>query len=253
MYTQFMVPEGRAHVPVVLIHGGGLSGSCYETTPDGRTGWNEYFVRRRFPVYLPDQVGRGRSGFNPTNLNKVTLGQLPPSDNPKALVETREDAWQIFRFGPSFGIPFPGEQFPVEHADDLAKQVIPDINASLPVANPTYANLAALADKLKGAVLVGHSESSCFPFQAALVHPDNIKGIISIEGCSMALTPEQVSILKKIPALELYGDNIAAGSFPLNWSASVAASQTFVQTLKSAGGDRGRHASATPGHRNQGQ
>ena len=41
--------------------------------------------------------------------------------------------------------------------------------------------MAALAEKLNGAVLMGHSESGFFPEQAALIDPSGIRGIISIE------------------------------------------------------------------------
>ena len=51
MYVQYMIPQGNAKTPVVMVHGATLSGKTYETTPDGRMGWAEYFVRRE-PSYL---------------------------------------------------------------------------------------------------------------------------------------------------------------------------------------------------------
>ena len=51
MYVEYMIPQGATKVPVVMVHGGGLSGKSYETTPDGRMGWDEYFVRQGHPVY----------------------------------------------------------------------------------------------------------------------------------------------------------------------------------------------------------
>ena len=63
MYVQYQIPEnGTRHVPVVMVHGCCLSSKTWETTPDGRMGWNEYFVRKGRPVYLADQVSRARSG-----------------------------------------------------------------------------------------------------------------------------------------------------------------------------------------------
>lgn len=58
MYVEYMLPYKKSDIPVVLVHGAGLSGACYDTTPDGRIGWFEYFVRKNFPTYLVDQVGR---------------------------------------------------------------------------------------------------------------------------------------------------------------------------------------------------
>ena len=63
MYEYKVPPSSR--VPVVMVHGADLSGKSYETTPDGRMGWEEYFVRKGHAVYLPDQVSRARSGFDP--------------------------------------------------------------------------------------------------------------------------------------------------------------------------------------------
>ena len=83
MYVQFQVPEGAGkHLPVVMLHGCCLSGKTWETTPDGRMGWEEYFVRRHRPAYIPDQVSRARSGFDSTTIRQVKAGALPPSALP---------------------------------------------------------------------------------------------------------------------------------------------------------------------------
>ena len=55
MYVQYQIPpRGDQHVPVVMVHGCCLSSKTWETTPDGRMGWSEYFVRKDRPVYLAD-------------------------------------------------------------------------------------------------------------------------------------------------------------------------------------------------------
>src|SRR5262245_16824030 len=35
MYVQFMIPEDQRGWPVIMVHGGGYSGSGVESTPDG--------------------------------------------------------------------------------------------------------------------------------------------------------------------------------------------------------------------------
>jgi len=56
MYVQYQIPvNGSQHAPVVMVHGCCLSSKTWETTPDGRMGWNEYFVRKDRPVYMADQ------------------------------------------------------------------------------------------------------------------------------------------------------------------------------------------------------
>ena len=64
MYVQFQIPARKAPnvPPVIMVHGSGHTGACLESTPDGREGWQPYFVRRGISTYVVDQAGRGRSG-----------------------------------------------------------------------------------------------------------------------------------------------------------------------------------------------
>ena len=126
-------------------------------------GWYEYFVRQNHPVYVVDQVGRGRSGFNQATYNNVRGGLTPPEDQaPMLRLGDRIAAWQNFRFGPEPGTAYPDTKFPVEFAGQLSKQSIPDLSAGLPSPNPNSAALADLAAELDGAVLVSHSQSGHF-------------------------------------------------------------------------------------------
>ena len=243
MYVQFQIPpNGDRHVPVVMVHGCCLSSKTWETTPDGRMGWNEYFVRKDRSVYLADQSSRARSGFDPSTIAAVKAGTMPPSQLPNIFAASHQSAWSIFRFGPEFGKAFPDGQFPIEAVDELYKQMIPDLNSTLPNPNPTWKNMAALAVKLNGAVLMGHSESGFFPEQAALADPSaipNIKGLISIEMPCPELPPAQIATLAKIPTLVMFGDHLAdmPGGGPANWNASYESCQKFVQQMKDKGGD----------------
>ncbi|HLJ23628.1 MAG TPA: hypothetical protein VKT71_05930 [Candidatus Acidoferrales bacterium] len=239
MYVQYQIPEGAdSHVPVVMVHGCCLSSKSYETTPDGRIGWNEYFLRKHRSVYLPDQVSRARSGFDATIYNEIKLGKRPPSDMPEIRTATHEIAWTLFRFGPTVGKAFPDEQFPVEAFDEFGKQVIPDLNNQLPAVNPTWTNLSGLAIKLKGAVLMGHSESGFFPEQTALINPSNIKAMITIETGCPALTAQQIGTLAKIPTLVVFGDHLGdVTSMPTMWKERFDGCAKFVQQINDAGGD----------------
>jgi hypothetical protein len=239
MYVQYQIPEGAdSHVPVVMVHGCCLSSKSYETTPDGRMGWNEYFLRKHRAVYLPDQVSRARSGFDATIYNEIKLGKRPPSDMPEIRTATSDIAWLGFRFGPSVGKAFPDEQFPVEAMEEFGKQVIPDLNGGLPTVNPTWTNLSGLAIKLKGAVLLGHSESGFFPEQAALINPKDMKALITIESLCNAMSPEQISKLAKIPTLVVFGDHITdVPNSPINWKERFESCGKFVELVNAAGGD----------------
>jgi pimeloyl-ACP methyl ester carboxylesterase len=239
MYVQYQIPEGAdSHVPVVMVHGCCLSSKSYETTPDGRMGWNEYFLRKHRAVYLPDQVSRARSGFDATIYNEIKLGKRPASEMPEIRTATHEIAWLGFRFGPSAGKAFPDEQFPVEAFEEFGKQVIPDLNGELPAVNPTWTNLSGLAIKLKGAVLIGHSESGFFPEQAALINPANIKAMITIETACPALNSQQIATLAKIPTLVVFGDHLGdVPSSPIKWQERFDTCNQFVEQVKAAGGD----------------
>jgi pimeloyl-ACP methyl ester carboxylesterase len=239
MYVQYQVPpNGDRHVPVVMVHGCCLSSKTWETTPDGRMGWDEYFVRRDRPVYLADQVSRARSGFDASAINAVKAGTAPASQLPSVLQATNQIAWTVFRFGPEYGTAFPDGQFPIEAADELFKQMIPDLNSQLPTPNPSWTNMAALANRLNGAILMGHSESGFFPQQAALIDPKGIRGLVSIEMPCPELSAEQIAALARIPTLVMFGDHLGdVKGGPANWAESLATCERYVERVKAAGGN----------------
>jgi len=240
MYVQYQIPAGPArHLPVVMVHGCCLSSKTWETTPDGRMGWNEYFLRKDRPVYLADQVSRARSGFDPSVMAAVKAGTTPPSALPNIISATHQLSWVLFRFGSSYPNAYADEQFPVQAADELYKQMIPDLNAQLPTPNPTLTNMAALARQLKGAILMGHSESGFFPEQAALIDPTDIRGLITIEAqCPANLTAQQIATLAKIPTLVMFGDHLSdAPTMIVNWQTTFEVCNAFVEKVKAAGGD----------------
>ena len=164
-------------------------------------GWDEYFVRKGHPVYVPDQVGRGRSGFNQAIYNDVRAGSSQAANQPVWLRFSDEVVWPNFRFGSKAGQPYADSQFPVSAVDELAKQGVPDMSFGLPRPNPTFKALSDLATELKGAVLIGHSQSGAFPLEAALLNPTAAKGLVLIEpgGCPGNYTEAQIKTLAAIP------------------------------------------------------
>ena len=139
MYVRYMVPQGGdGNVPVVMVHGATLTGKSWETTPDGRMGWDEYFVRKGHPVYVPDQVGRGRSGFNQAVFNDVRAGSAPPANLPAlAAIQRRGRLAQLplrldARRSRSRTVSSRSTA-----VDELAKQGVPDVSfGGLPTPNP---------------------------------------------------------------------------------------------------------------------
>src|ERR1043166_376678 len=46
MYVEYRIPAKKSHpYPIIMVHGGTMSGTNYTGTPDGREGWAQYFVR----------------------------------------------------------------------------------------------------------------------------------------------------------------------------------------------------------------
>jgi len=243
MYVRYMVPQGgEGNIPLVMVHGATLTGKSWETTPDGRMGWDEYFVRRGHPVYVPDQVGRGRSGFNQAVFNNVRAGSAPAANLPPWLRFSDEVVWPNFRFGSKPGAPYPDSQFAVTAVDELSKQGVPDMSFGLPRPNPTLKALSDLATDLRGAVLMGHSQSGPFPLDSALLNPAVAKGLVLVEPgrCPDTYTDEQIKILATLPILVVFGDHrdtpTGISTRP-SWQLSFESCQVLLGRLKAAGGD----------------
>lgn len=242
MYVRYMVPQhGERNSAVVMVHGMALTGKTWETTPDGRMGWDEYFVRKGHAVYVPDQVSRGRSGFNQAIFNDVRATKAAPDQQPIVRRFADEVNWPNFRFGRKPGEPFPDAQFPVAAVDELSKQSLPDLNAMLPPANPSYRALAELARLLKHTVLMGHSQSGRFPLEAALVDPTGVKGMVLVEpgSCPASYGEEQIRTLAKIPTLVVFGDHLdtvtGVETTPA-WKTRYEGCQTYITRINGAGG-----------------
>jgi hypothetical protein len=268
MYVQFMLPQaqnGKKHLPIAIVHGCCLSTKSWQTTPDGRMGFDEYFVRQGFDTYMIDQVGRARSGFDAIKYNLVRFGVTPcvPSvtppvacpQNPSILIAGDQFAWNIFRWGvntctkspcsdPANDTPHPGIRFPMNTVGvgagsnlQFFNMVIPDLNSTLGPTINTPTQMAVLADELGGAILMGHSESSGYPMRAALATTPaqtKVKGIIQLEeGCinPTTLTPAQLAVLVKIPILIEYGD------FTVPRPTPGGTCDNLMKAINGAGGD----------------
>ncbi|EIK94374.1 hypothetical protein PMM47T1_21758 [Pseudomonas sp. M47T1] len=242
MYVEYMIPPVKAHSSIVMVHGAGLSGNSFDTTPDGRMGWYEYFVRRSFPVYVVDQVGRGRSGFNQAIFNAVGAGEETSDQQPRVTrMGDRFAAWVNFRFGPEEGTPYPDSQYPVEAVQSFSKQGIPDLSAGLPSPNPNFSALSTLASTLSGAILLGHSQSGAYPLEAALLDPSSVKAMILVEPGSCSAdrwTSSQIDTLASIPLLVVYGDHLEAPTYISGpgWQDRFDECLRLIDRLRRAGG-----------------
>jgi hypothetical protein len=285
MYVQFMKPlreEGRRkhpigkrEYPIGIVHGCCLSTKSWQTTPDGRMGWDEYFVREGFDTYMIDQVSRARSGFDAVPYNSVRYGLTPcePSgnvacpQNPSILIASDQFAWNVFRWGTTTCTtspcsetvtPHPNIRFPMNTVGvgdnsnfQFYNMVIPDLNATLSgapsPADPagfynTPAQMAELARELDGVILMGHSESSSFPTRAALQPASGCYPYTTDEACKVkAIVQLETGCFGNLTADEI----ITLAHIPIlieygDFSATpqpAAPCPTMIQQITAAGGD----------------
>jgi pimeloyl-ACP methyl ester carboxylesterase len=202
MYVQYLLPQTRkGQVPLLMWHGGGFTGVTYESTPDGRDGWLNMFVRKGWDVYVSDAVERGRAGW-----------AMPEVFEGEPVFLTVDVPWSGWRFGdpgswdpdPAKRKPYPGSQFPLEAYDNLIKQIVPRWTTTNKAIMAAYNQLV---DKVCPCVLLVHSQSGTFGYEAALAHPDKVKALVIVEG-TIRGNAETAAKLKNVPILVLYGDNV---------------------------------------------
>ena len=156
MYVQYHLPAAeRGTVPLLLWHGGGLTGVTWESTPDGREGWQQYFLRRGWSTYVSDAVERGRSGW----------AMYPEIFQGEPIFLTKADPWERFRIGAGPGsyrtrTALPGTQFPIEAYDDFMRQVVPRWTTTDAAQLAAY---RALLRRAGPAVVLAHSQGGCSP------------------------------------------------------------------------------------------
>ena len=178
MYVEYQIPQRLAHpYPVVMIHGGGQTGTNFTGTPDGREGWAQHFLRRGFAVYVVDQVARGRAAHWSQVHGAVTPPRLPFVEQ-RFVAPERAKLWpqaHLHTQWPGTGEPgdsvfdqFYASQVPA--VADFAKQQQLNRDAGV-----------ALLDRIGPAILLTHSQSGSFGWPIADQRPDLVKAIVAVE------------------------------------------------------------------------
>jgi pimeloyl-ACP methyl ester carboxylesterase len=228
MYVQYFLPQSpKGKLPLLMWHGGGLTGVTFESTPDGREGWLNMFIRKGWDVYISDAVERGRSGF--------ASPDVWPSE-PTFL--NYQDPYERFRIGEGEGSwnadpakrrPIPGTQFPVEAYDNYMKQSVP---RWLSTDQAIIAAYVALVDKVCPCVLLAHSQGGAFAFKVAEQRPDKFKAIVVAESATAGIVANAPK-LKDIPVLMVWGDFV--DQHP-RWAAFKKIDTEYTNAIKAAGG-----------------
>ena len=224
MYVQYYLQaQAKAKYPLTLWHGGGLSGACWEDTPEGKEGFANYFLRKGYDVYVSDAVERGRASWS----------QYPDIYTTEPIFRTYEQAWESFRIGPKYNSdpsqrkPFAGSQYPVEYFDVLMMQAIPRWTTNL---ETTLAAYEEYLRKLGKAIIIVHSQGCIFAGQAVLDCPENVKAVVYLEPSGVPdFTKNDLSKLKDIPQLYIWGDYL--DEYP-TWSTQETGKKSYYRDAK---------------------
>ena len=86
MYVSFQIPKKSTGYPIIMISGGAHTGASLESTPNGDEGWAPYALRHGFPIFVVDQAGRGRSGFDSSAIHEGKARLLASDTSGSALI-----------------------------------------------------------------------------------------------------------------------------------------------------------------------
>ena len=249
VYAFYQVPANSRPYPIVMWHGAGQFSKSWETTSDGREGFQTIFLRRRFSTYLIDQPRRGNAGRSTV---EATVKPTPD-----------EQLWfNQFRIG-LWPNCFAGSQFPCGEAETL-NQFFRSMTPNTGPFDPALLSdgVAALFAKVGPGILFTHSQSGG-PGWLTATKSANVKAIVAIEPGSAFLFPqgevppaipnafdtvEGVAVpldrfmaLTRLPVLVLYGDNIPDTPVELpaqdSWRARLQMARLWRDTVNRHGGD----------------
>jgi pimeloyl-ACP methyl ester carboxylesterase len=228
MYVQYVLLKSpKSPYPILMWHGGGLAGPTWETKPDGAEGWQSWFLHDGYDVYVSDAVERGRASW----------ARYPEIYSVEPFFRPKSEAWELFRFGPAGSFsnqrdhrrPFPNVAFPVEAMDQFAKQLLPRWAINDERTQKAY---DALVQRVCPCIIMAHSSGGPFAFAAAMHAPDRIKGVIAIEPAGAPKSTADLSALKRVPMLMVWGDNLDS---PPVWPKLVPILSAFRDRLSALG------------------
>ncbi len=194
-FVLYQKPIDPRKLPLVFWHGYGQSMRTWQTTPDGREGFQDIFLKRRFSIYNLDQPRRGNAGR---------------STKPMHITAAPDDQlwFGIFRLGIDTAF-FPGVQFSKEPKalDQFFRQMVPDTG---PIDfDVNIEAVSELFNKIGEGILVTHSHSGGMGWLTA-IRNQKIKAIVSYEPGSNFVFPED-----EVPASITYvGGELKARTVP---------------------------------------
>lgn len=247
-YVSYQKPVQARKYPLVFLHGAGQFSKTWETTADGREGFQTIFLRRGFSTYLVDQPRRGDAGRS-----TVAANLTPTPDEQMWFTQFRVGVWPDYN---------PGVQFPQDKAtlNQYFRQMTP--NTGPFDAGVISDALAALHADIGNSILVTHSQGGGPGWRTAM-KSDKVRAIVAyepgsgftfpegeapapIENKFATLSPATVPAadfkkLTQIPIIIYYGDYIPEkpSDIPAQdyWRACLEMAQKWAATVNRHGGD----------------
>ncbi len=189
LYAEFQIPTKMTHPnPIVMIHGGGQSGTNFTGTPDGREGWAQFFLREGYAVYVVDQPGRARAAYQPD-----LYGPLPAGGN-LDFIQQRFTSVERYQLWPQAHLhtQWPGIGEPGDPIFDqfVASQLpgIPDFTLQQVLNRDA---ILALLEKIGPAILLTHSQSGAYGWPVADARPGLVKDLVAVEPSGPPFTDVQ--------------------------------------------------------------
>ncbi|HEX8374923.1 MAG TPA: alpha/beta hydrolase, partial [Geminicoccaceae bacterium] len=236
MYVEHLKPaQVTRPFPIVMIHGGGQTGTNFTGTPDGRRGWAHDFLRAGYEVYVVDQPGRARSG-------QFEDAYGPATRNATTRIEQRFTAPRDFRLWPQAErhTRWPGSGRKGDPVfDQFYASQVASLSSGDKIEALNQAAGAALLDRIGPAIVMVHSQSGPFGWLIADARPQLVKGIVSIEPSGPPFTELD---FKGAPDWFTYGDKPVrawgVARVPLTYEPAVAdASELKAVREERADGD----------------
>lgn len=241
MYVEFQIPHVVTKpCPIVMIHGGSQTGTNFIGTPDGREGWAQYFLRRGWPVYVVDTVGRGRAAGNYASYGEMT-GTRRPFASERFVAPKRAMRWPQA----ALHTQFPGTGEPGDPAFDefFASQVSSIADFPRQQALNAAAG-AALLDRIGPAVLLTHSQSATFGWLITDRRPALVKAIVAVEPNGPPAHDIEFTGTQKWSAVDWFADNPVVKSgglchLPLTYDPPLTAGEQLAFICEHAPQDQG--------------
>lgn len=249
-YVFYQIPVKARKYPLIFLHGAGQSARTWQTTPDGRAGFQNIFLRRKFSVYLVDQPRRGDAGRSTVS----------------SMVEAAPD--EQFWFGQfRLGIwpnLYPGSQFAKGESslDQFYRQMTPNTG---PFDAEVISNaMVAVFERVGPGILVTHSQGGG-PGWLTAIKSSKVRAVVAYEPGSGFVFPQgelpqpianasafgpfkatevpqdQFMALTRIPIVIYYGDNIPEQPVPEPhqdyWRAALRMARLWAEAVNRHGGD----------------